>query len=104
MVETDATGQRRNMALLIARRQEGMAPIDAATAFERLFVSEYPRVVAIAQRVLADADSAEDVAQEVFVSFHGRHRADAPYAAAWLHRAAAHTALNMLRGSRRRLQ
>ena len=71
-------------------------------AFEALFTSEYARVVRIANRVLADSHEAEDVAQEVFIDFHRLHSATAEYAPAWLHRAAAHTALNRLRGSRRR--
>jgi RNA polymerase sigma-70 factor (ECF subfamily) len=75
-----------------------------ADPFEALFQREYARVVAIARRVLADADEAEDVAQEVFVQFHRRHPAHASYAAHWLHAAAAHTALNSIRGKRRRLQ
>jgi len=75
-----------------------------STAFERLFRAEYARVVAIAQRVLADAHEAEDVAQEVFVDFHRRHAADAPFAPAWLHAAAAHSALNVIRSKRRRFQ
>ena len=73
-------------------------------AFERLFSAEYGRVVGIANRVLADAHEAEDVAQEVFIDFHRLHSASAQYAPAWLHRAAAHTALNRLRGARRRLR
>jgi len=71
-------------------------------AFEALFTSEYARVVGIANRVLADPDEAEDVAQEVFVDFHRLHSATAQYAPAWLHRAAAHASLNRLRGARRR--
>ncbi len=71
-------------------------------AFEELFRREYPRVVAIALRVVRDADEAEDVAQDVFVSFYRRHPADAGYAPAWLHAAAAHTALNALRARERR--
>ena len=71
-------------------------------SFERLFRNEYPRVVGIANRVLADRQEAEDVAQEVFVDFHRLHRADAPYAAPWLHRAAANTALNVVRSRGRR--
>lgn len=72
-------------------------------AFERLFGAEYARVVRIAQRVLGDPDEAEDVAQEAFVSFYRSHPADASYAAAWLHAAAAHGALNALRGRKRRV-
>jgi RNA polymerase sigma factor (sigma-70 family) len=71
-------------------------------AFEGLFRAEYARVVGIAHRVLADQAEAEDVAQEVFVSFYRAHPADAPYAPAWLHAAAAHAALNALRGRDRR--
>ena len=71
-------------------------------AFEALFTAEYPRVVGIANRVLADPHEAEDVAQEVFVDFHRLHSSTAEYASAWLHRAAAHASLNRLRGARRR--
>ena len=71
-------------------------------AFEALFKSEYARVAGIANRVLADPHEAEDVAQEVFINFHRLHSASAPFAPAWLHRAAAHTALNRVRGRRRR--
>src|SRR5438067_13565914 len=70
--------------------------------FDRLFMAEYGKVVGVAHRVLADRTEAEDVAQEVFIDFHRRHRADATYAPAWLHRAAVHTALNRIRGRRRR--
>src|SRR3989442_15091970 len=71
-------------------------------AFQALFTAEYGRVVGIANRVLADAQEAEDVAQEVFIDFHRLHSAKAQYAAAWLYRASAHTALNRVRGNRRR--
>lgn len=70
--------------------------------FEALFRSEYARVVAIANRVLADRHEAEDVAQEVFIDFHRRHPADAPFGPSWLHAAAVHTALNRVRGRKRR--
>jgi RNA polymerase sigma factor (sigma-70 family) len=75
----------------------GMPP-----AFEDLFRREYARVVAIAHRVVADAAEAEDVAQDVFVSFYRKHPADASYAAPWLYAASAHTALNVLRSRKRR--
>src|SRR5256712_6260512 len=71
-------------------------------AFEALFTAEYGRVVGIANRVFADPHEAEDVAQEVFIDFRRLHSASADYAPAWLHRAAAHSSLNRLRGARRR--
>jgi RNA polymerase sigma factor (sigma-70 family) len=74
----------------------------AADPFEDLFMREYGRVVAIANRVLADRAEAEDVAQEVFLDLHRRHGPNPPFAAPWLHAAAAHTALNRVRGRRRR--
>jgi len=83
-----------------ARRMSTVRSDDEA--FEELFTAEYARVVRIANRVLADPHEAEDVAQEVFIDFHRLHSATAQYAPAWLHRAAAHTSLNRLRGARRR--
>lgn len=77
-------------------------PATASDPFEELFMAEYPRVVAIANRVLADRVEAEDVAQEVFLDFHRRHPADAAYAGSWLHAAAAHTSLNRIRSRKRR--
>jgi len=82
-----------------ARPASGTLP----AAFERLFLAEYARVVRIAYRVLGERDEAEDVAQEVFLAFHRQHPADATFAAAWLHRAAAHTALNDVRSRKRRV-
>ena len=75
---------------------------DRDAAFEALFSAEYARVVRIANRVLADAHEAEDVAQDVFIDFNRLHSPTADYAPAWLHRAAAHASLNRLRGARRR--
>ncbi len=66
-----------------------------------MFRSDYARVVAVAARVLGSRDQAEDVAQEVFLSF-GRSSVPAGEAPGWLSVAAAHTALNLLRSGRRR--
>src|ERR1700694_3537729 len=83
---------------LDAIRQRGPDP------FGRLFLEEYPKVVAIAYRVLADRSAAEDVAQEVFIKFHRSLSPDSERAAGWLHSAAVHSALNVIRGERRRAQ
>ncbi|MDR7277423.1 sigma-70 family RNA polymerase sigma factor [Catenuloplanes atrovinosus] len=68
---------------------------------EEIFRDAYPRVVSVAARVLGGRDEAEDVAQEVFLSF-GRSAVPAGEAIGWLCVAAAHTALNHLRSGRRR--
>ena len=68
---------------------------------DEVFRREYPRVVGVAARVLGSRDSAEDVAQDVFLSF-GRSSVPAGEARGWLSVAAAHTALNLIRSGRRR--
>ena len=68
---------------------------------EQVFRTAYPRVVAVAARVLGSRDEAEDVAQEVFLTF-GRSAVPPGEAPGWLSVAAAHTALNHLRSGRRR--
>jgi RNA polymerase sigma-70 factor (ECF subfamily) len=71
------------------------------TDLEEVFRGHYLQVVAVAARVLGSRDSAEDVAQEVFLSF-GRSTVPAGEAGGWLTVAATHTALNLLRSGRRR--
>jgi len=66
-----------------------------------IFRRDYQRVVGVAARVLGSRDQAEDVAQDVFLSF-GRSSVPAGEAGSWLAVAAAHTALNLLRSGRRR--
>jgi RNA polymerase sigma factor (sigma-70 family) len=68
---------------------------------EDVFRRDYPVVVAVAARVLGSRNEAEDVAQEVFLSF-GRSSVPAGEARGWLSVAAAHTALNLIRSGRRR--
>ena len=68
---------------------------------EEVFRREYQRVVGVAARVLGSRDLAEDVAQEVFLSF-GRSAVPAADARGWLTVAAAHTSLNLVRSGRRR--
>jgi RNA polymerase sigma factor (sigma-70 family) len=74
---------------------------DVRPDLEAVFRSEYARVVAVAARVLGSRDQAEDVAQEVFLSF-GHSSVPADEAGGWLTVAAAHTALNLHRSGRRR--
>ncbi|MFP5219232.1 MAG: sigma-70 family RNA polymerase sigma factor [Actinomycetes bacterium] len=78
-------------------------PVDGAVRGDlaEVFRRDYRLVVAVASRVLGSADQAEDVAQEVFLTF-ARSRVPAEQARGWLSVAAAHTALNVLRSGRRR--
>lgn len=82
--------------------EEAMHVRTDADAFESLYLVEYPRIHAIATRTGLDPSESEDVAQEAFAQYHRSHPADAPYAAAWLRRAAVHLAFNAIRSRRRR--
>src|SRR3989454_1770745 len=88
----------------VTRAPVGAINRRAPDPFERLFLQEYPKVVAIAYRVLADRPAAEDVAQEVFIKFHRSYSPTSERASGWLHSAAVHSALNVIRGERRRAQ
>ncbi len=69
---------------------------------DEIFRRDYRLVVGVAARVLGSGDQAEDVAQDVFLSF-SRSSVSPGEARGWLSVAAAHTALNMLRSGRRRV-
>src|SRR5579875_1676675 len=72
-------------------------------AFESFFRTHYRAVVRLAQSVVGDSQRAQDVAQEVFLSAYRRFPAgDYEQAAGWVRVATVHTALNALRGERRR--
>ncbi|MFI6904677.1 sigma-70 family RNA polymerase sigma factor [Nonomuraea sp. NPDC050394] len=98
---------RRSASAAVARRAEWKdgavvsSPPGVRADLEQVFRTAYPRVVAVAARVLGSRDEAEDVAQEVFLTF-GRSTVPAGEALGWLSVAAAHTALNHLRTGRRR--
>ncbi|RBY82156.1 RNA polymerase sigma factor [Geodermatophilus sp. TF02-6] len=96
------------MASRRASREDDVVAVSGSGAaggvrpdLEQVFRVHYARVVAVAARVLGSRDQAEDVAQEVFLSF-GRSSVSAAEAGGWLSVAAAHTALNLLRSGRRR--
>ena len=82
----------------VSGRGRGAVRADLDAVFRR----EYQLVVGVAARVLGSRDQAEDVAQDVFLSF-GRSAVPAGEARSWLCVAAAHTALNLLRSGRRRV-
>jgi RNA polymerase sigma factor (sigma-70 family) len=99
-METVATLDERTRRVPSSAR--ATAQLGAVRAdLEQVFRTEYEVVVGAAARVLGSRDSAEDVAQEVFLSF-GRSSVPAAEARGWLCVAATHTALNHLRSGRRR--
>lgn len=76
----------------------------ASPDFESFFRAHYPVVVRLAQGVVGEPQAAQDVAQEVFLSAFRRFSGDYEDAGGWVRVAAVHTALNVLRGERRREQ
>ncbi|MGI8810533.1 MAG: sigma-70 family RNA polymerase sigma factor [Acidimicrobiales bacterium] len=87
----------RKERVAVSGSGRGAVHVDLDAVFRR----DYQLVVGVAARVLGSRDQAEDVAQDVFLSF-GRSSVPAGEARGWLCVAAAHTALNLLRSGRRR--
>ena len=88
-----------------ARNDERSECLDGASGsagFEAFFRGHYRVVVRLAQSVVGDFQGAQDVAQEVFLAAYRRFPGDYEQAAGWVRVAAVHTALNVLRGERRR--
>jgi len=75
---------------------------ETSSAFSTFFAGNYHQIVRIAYSVIRDANEAEDVAQDVFVSAHRRFPHGGSDAAAWARVAAVHTALNAVRSRTRR--
>jgi RNA polymerase sigma-70 factor (ECF subfamily) len=90
------TGRKERVSVSVSVRGAVRADLDG------IFRRDYQLVVGVAARVLGSRDQAEDVAQDVFLSF-GRSSVPAESARGWLCVAAAHTALNLLRSGRRRV-
>jgi RNA polymerase sigma factor (sigma-70 family) len=88
-------GRKERVSVSVSVRGAVRADLD------EIFRRDYPLVVGVAARVLGSLDQAEDVAQDVFLSF-GRSSVPVGSARGWLCVAAAHTALNLLRSGRRR--
>jgi RNA polymerase sigma factor (sigma-70 family) len=87
---------------LHARNNERSECLDGASGFEAFFRGHYRVVVRLAQTVVGDFQGAQDVAQDVFIAAYRRFPGDYEQAAGWVRVAAVHTALNVLRGERRR--
>lgn len=84
------------------QRPERVGGGSGRVAFEPFFRGHYRDVVRLAQSVVGDSQGAQDVAQEVFLAAYRRFPGDYEQAAGWVRIAAVHTALNVIRGERRR--
>ncbi len=86
---------------LLTRSGTPAAPVDR---FEAFFREHFVKVYGLLYRVTGNAHDAEDLAQELFLQLSRRNPPvwESPVAASWLWKAATHTALNALRGERRR--
>jgi RNA polymerase sigma factor (sigma-70 family) len=90
---------------LQARHNERWERLDGGYAmadFESFFRDHYRSVVRLAYSVVGESQGAQDVAQDVFLAAYRRFPGDYEQAAGWVRVAAVHTALNVLRGERRR--
>lgn len=83
-------------------RSEGPGDGPHVAAFESFFREHYRVVVRLAQSVVGDSQRAQDVAQDVFIAAYRRFPGDYEQAGGWIRVAAVHTALNAIRGERRR--
>ena len=75
-----------------------------ARAFDDQFARHWPRVLAVATRLVGDPDEGEDLALDVFCQLHQRQprvENDAQLAG-WLYRVTMNAGLNVLRSRRRR--
>ncbi|MED1781225.1 RNA polymerase sigma factor SigX [Brevibacillus fortis] len=77
---------------------------DRTDTFQELFTTYYPFVVRQIMRIVKDQQTAEDIAQDVFLSFYHTDRSVIEHIPAWLSKAALYAAYNHLRSEKRRYQ
>jgi RNA polymerase sigma-70 factor (ECF subfamily) len=80
----------------------GAQPRLTADDFDRCFLEYYSRIVAVAYRLTADADEAEDLASETFWKLWQDPPRRHENLAGWLYRVVTHLGYNRLRSLRRR--
>lgn len=71
-------------------------------SFQELFTAYYPFVVRQIMRIVKDQQTAEDLAQDVFLSFYHTDRSVIEHIPAWLSKASVYAAYNYLRSEKRR--
>lgn len=75
---------------------------DQADTFQELFTTYYPFVVRQIMRIVKEQQTAEDIAQDVFLSFYHTDRSVIEHIPAWLSKSALYAAYNYLRSEKRR--
>lgn len=73
-----------------------------ADNFQELFTAYYPFVVRQIVRIVKNQQTAEDLAQEVFLTFYRTDRTVIEHIPAWLSKASIYAAYNYLRSEKRR--
>jgi RNA polymerase sigma factor (sigma-70 family) len=71
-------------------------------SFQELFTAYYPFVVRQIMRIVKDQQTAEDLAQDVFLTFYHTDRSIIDHIPAWLSKASVYAAYNYLRTEKRR--
>ncbi len=75
---------------------------DQADSFQEMFTTYYPFVVRQIMRIVKEQQTAEDIAQDVFLSFYHTDRSVIEHIPAWLSKSALYAAYNYLRSEKRR--
>ncbi|MFP3389967.1 RNA polymerase sigma factor SigX [Brevibacillus sp. SIMBA_040] len=75
---------------------------DETDSFKDLFTTYYPFVVRQIMRIVKDQQTAEDIAQDVFLSFYHTDRSAIEHIPAWLSKSALYASYNYLRSEKRR--
>jgi len=91
-----------DVALVLPGATVGEA--DRQTAFDKLFLEQYPRVVDIIGRVVNDRARAEDLAADVFWKLYRKSPERHDNMRGWLHRTAVRMAIDAIRRSSRRVR
>jgi RNA polymerase sigma-70 factor (ECF subfamily) len=73
-----------------------------AAEFDHIFLDLYPRIAAVAFRLLGNADDADEVAAEAFWKLWKTPPASQENIQGWLYRVTTNLSYNLLRSSRRR--
>jgi RNA polymerase sigma factor (sigma-70 family) len=95
--------QRFEPAQTTMRNPDATSTPLASESFDQLFLTVYPRLVAILRRMLGDSGRAEEIASEAFLKLHGTRLppSDKANVPGWLYRTAMNLGIDDLRARSR---